>query len=259
MDGINVHDASMVNGTAGKSGPEVYPSPTPKGSFVNLGVERKYAGKESDLLEKQNKLDQQRTELNNKYKLPERQFANHQSDEKRKSEFLKKEKELADRQSKLDKDQQKLAARYNVDSERRTCRDRNCILKCPSGSMPSRNGCVGGPTPNPPTTQCNNGYQWSGGSCVQAATQCSSGYRWNGSNCEVAASNVQGSGRDCGQQLMQLRLQKDILQALERSQMSVCAGNSGSSECSDLTSQVTFARAKLQTLQDELKRCMLRP
>jgi len=99
MDGINVHDASMVNGTAGKSGPEVYPSPTPKGSFVNLGVERKYAGKESDLLEKQNKLDQQRTELNNKYKLPERQFANHQSDEKRKSEFLKKEKELADRQS----------------------------------------------------------------------------------------------------------------------------------------------------------------
>jgi len=205
---------------------------------------RKYAPKESKLMDKQSRLDEQSNKLYTKYKLAGKD-----------AEYARRQAKLDEKRNKLLEKERKLASNYKLESERKLkpCRGNNCAT-CPVGTVAGRHGCVASP---PGTPQCGSGYHSNGSRCVQDNV-CAGGYQWNGYQCVQEAANSFGNS-NCTAYYVRLMEQKRILDDLKRSQAAACAGNSASAECISYTQQVSMAENIYRQLEAEYSRCQLHP
>jgi hypothetical protein len=236
LDRLNLREGAASNIATGTEANRYVAVPTASGApSIDPHVQQHYANKESSLLQKQSKLEEEWARLYTKYKLAGKE-----------GEFAGKAAKLDEKRTKLLNDQRKLASNCHLDAERKKCIGKSCPTMCPPGSVPTHHGCVACPPENHPP---------------YSPRRCDSGFRWNGSGCEEEASTLSdqwpGHGENCDGLFSQLMAQKQILRNLESSAQSSCGANAASQECINLNQQVSAAKLRHRQMEEEYGRCLV--
>jgi hypothetical protein len=204
---------------------------------VDPKILSKYAPRESKLLEKQSRLDQEANKLFVKYKLAGRD-----------AEYAHKQAKLDEKRNKLLNKELKLTRSYErvILKRPKPCKVDPCPVVCPPGTTARKQGCAP-PKPNPlPTSDCyDRTYISIDDRCFDRSEE---------SYLSTSPSfNSTNSG--CNGYFTQLMNQKKILESLADSARSACVVSLTSMECTSFTDQLNAAEAKYRLLEQQYAAC----